>query len=235
MDVGGPIVDETAYYVHDMRIIREVLSGELGREIDDREIESVRDSALSAWAPSFTKAILWHYLQPDAERTQAAYKDVIYRIFSGCEDLILTPGAKEVIPALAKKYTLALAANQPVSMKARLERTGLMKYFESTLLSDDIGLHKPDARFFMAVCERIGIPPVECCMVGDRLGYDIYPPNVLGMRTVWLRVGPHAIQCPRVPEDVPDAIITHLTDLPAVLEKWEQDMGNKQIGKDQIQ
>jgi HAD superfamily hydrolase (TIGR01549 family) len=225
MDVGGPIVDETAYYVRDMRAIREVLAEELGKEVSEQEIQRIRDAAIAAWAPSFTKAILWLYLQPDIDRTQAAYREVVRRIFGGDDDLVLTEGVKDIIPKLAKKYTLALAANQPVSMKERLERTGLMKYFESTLLSDDLGLHKPDTRFFTTICDHIGIPPENCCMVGDRLGYDIYPANVLGMATIWLRVGPHAVQKPRVPEDVPDAIVSSILELPQVLKQWEKKTG----------
>jgi HAD superfamily hydrolase (TIGR01509 family) len=225
MDVGGPIVDETAYYVRDMTTVRDVLASELGIEVGEREVADVRDMAIRQWAPSFTKAIIWHFLEPDKERTQAVYRAVINRIFAGCEDLILMPGVDKVIPGLAKKYTLALAANQPSSMRERLERTGLMKYFKSTLLSDDLGLHKPDVRFFLTICERIGFDPEECCMVGDRLGSDIYPANLLGIRTVWMRVGPHAMQHPRVPEDVPDAIISEMTELPPILEKWEKDAG----------
>jgi FMN phosphatase YigB (HAD superfamily) len=58
-------------------------------------------------------------------------------------------------------------------------------------------------------------------MIGDRLDHDIYPANVLRMRTIWLRMGPHAVQVPRVPEDVPDAVITSIIQAPDVLEEWE--------------
>ena len=138
-------------------------------------------------------------------------------------ELSLTEGIQEVIPKLASKYVLALAGNQPSVIAERLERTGLLEFFHSRLVSEDLGLYKPDSRFFLAICDRIGVPPEECCMIGDRLDNDIYPANVLRMRTIWLQMGPHAVQVPRMPEDVPDAVITSIIQAPDVLEEWGSD------------
>ena len=90
------------------------------------------------------------------------------------------------------------------------------------VLSSEVHLHKPDSRFFLAVCERISVSPENCCMVGDRLDNDIYPANVLGMRTIWVRTGPHAVQRPRVPEDVPDAVVESMREVLEVIEGWER-------------
>jgi FMN phosphatase YigB (HAD superfamily) len=90
-------------------------------------------------------------------------------------------------------------------------------------------------RFFNAICDRIGIAPEHCCMVGDRLGYDIYPANLLRMRTIWMKVGPHAIQQPRVPEDVPDASISELAELPPMLDKWRKGSGSNSFRMDHKQ
>jgi HAD superfamily hydrolase (TIGR01549 family) len=222
LDVGGPMVDEREDNVHTVRVVCGILTEHLGREVREDEIEKARDAAIASWAPSFTKAVLWEFLKPDRERTLAAYDEALSRIFSYREELRLMDGVAELVPKLATRYTLALAANQPAVVKEKLERTGLMTYFKSSALSDDLGLSKPDTRFFLAICDRIGVPPEECCMIGDRLDNDIYPANILGMRTIWVRIGPHAVQRPRIPEDVPDAEVEHMSEVLAVLDRWEK-------------
>jgi HAD superfamily hydrolase (TIGR01549 family) len=222
IDIGMPIIDERDSYVLFESVVREVLSRELNRVVTDAEVGKARDEAIRSWAPSFTKAVLWHFLQPDAHRMQEIYMDVVERSYGGLGELSLTEGIAEVIPKLASKYVLALAGNQPSMIAERLERTGLLEFFHSRLVSEDIGFYKPDSRFFLAICDRIEVPPVECCMIGDRLDNDIYPANVLGMRTIWLRMGPHAVQSPRMPEDVPDAVIESIGQAPDVLDEWER-------------
>jgi len=59
-------------------------------------------------------------------------------------------------------------------------------------------------------------------MVGDRMDCDMVPARTLGMKTVRYRVGRHINQEPRMPVEVPDAEITSMTELPAVLAGWEQ-------------
>ena len=222
IDVGGPLVDESADFDHTIRMLRRILSDQLGRKVTESEIIRARDQAILAWAPSFTKAVLWKFLQPDKALTNDAYMKAVKEIYKYKEDLILMPGVTEILPILAEKYVLAIAGNQLSEIKGKLEKSGILKYFTSKLVSCDIGFHKPDSRFFTAVCDRIGIPPAECCMIGDRLDNDIYPANVMGMRTIWIRVGPHAVQKPRIPEDVPDAVISGMSEIPSILDSWEE-------------
>jgi putative hydrolase of the HAD superfamily len=221
IDVGGPLIDESVDYDHTLQLIRRALASELGRDVGESEIESARDEAIHAWAPSFTKAVLWHFLQPNKELTQAIYLQAVDQICRYPEEIVLTDGVTEVLPLLAGKYVLALAGNQPSEVKERLQKAGVLKYFTSKLVSWDIGFHKPYTRFFIAVCERIDVPPESCCMIGDRLDNDIYPANVMGMRTIWIQAGPHAIQHPRIPEDVPDATVASISEIPGVLDEWD--------------
>jgi len=220
-DVGGPIIDERPDYLHSSEVVRDLLETELGRSIPESEIEEARKSAVASWSPSFTKAIIWHFMQPDTLRTLELYHEGIERIFTHRETISLMDGITGLIPRLASKYKLALAGNQPEVTRSRLESTGLLKHFDSTALSFDMGLHKPDSRFFLEICRCIDTDPVNCCMIGDRLDNDIYPANILGMRTIWVRIGPHAVQHTRVPEDVPDATVEHMADVGKIIDEWE--------------
>jgi GrpB-like predicted nucleotidyltransferase (UPF0157 family) len=55
------------------------------------------------------------------------------------------------------------------------------------VMSDEIGVAKPDARFFAAVLDRLGRRPDEVLYVGDRLDNDILPARHIGMFTVFIR------------------------------------------------
>ncbi len=220
-DVGGPIVDERADYDRIVDVTAELLTRELGTKVTSEDVLRERDKAIRAWTSSGNRAAIWHYLQPDKERYMRVYREVLQRVFGEIEDLTLMPGVEELIPRLAKKYVLAIAANQPSVVREKLEEAGLLRHFKSTLVSEDLKLEKPDTRFFLAVCDRIDIAPESCCMIGDRLDNDIYPANILGMRTIQIKMGPHAEQEPRIPEDVPDAVIEHMSEVEGVLESWE--------------
>ena len=58
--------------------------------------------------------------------------------------------------------------------------------------------------------------PASCVFVGDRPFDDIYGAARLGMRTVLI---PHS-NLPPHDGAVPDAVITRLADLPALLDQW---------------
>lgn len=221
-DVGGPIVMEIPEYIQMMETTRELLSGELGREISRKEFNEAHEQAIQSWAPSMIRSILWQFLKPDSGLVNELHKELV-DIYARRESIILMEDVDEVIRVLSDEYILALAANQPPDIRGKLEQTGLMDFFESTVVSGNLGLSKPDSRFFLEICSRIDVSPEECVMIGDRLDNDIYPANVLGMHTIWLRFGPHALQEPRTPEDVPDATVEKMIDVLDVINRWKKE------------
>lgn len=221
IDVGGPLVDESVDYDRMLEIITEILTRIHGRAVSKEDVNSEIGRAIDAWTPSATRSVLWQQVQQDNDRFNAAYAELVRRFFDENYRVTLMPGVEELLPKLADKYTLAIAGNQRSLVRTKLEEAGILKYFKSKEVSEDLKLAKPDSRFFLAICDRIGVPPENCCMIGDRLDNDIYPANVLGMRTIQIRGGPHAVQVPRIPEDVPDAVIERMSEVEAVLERWE--------------
>ncbi len=221
IDVGGPLVDETANYDRGLGIMAEVLTEFLGREISKQDVIDEMGRAIDAWTPTATRSVLWKYVGADIESFRTVYARLVKRYFDDSYEITLMPGVEELLPKLAEKYTLAIAGNQRSLVRIKLEEAGILKYFISKEVSEDLKLAKPDSRFFLAICDRIGVPPENCCMIGDRLDNDIYPANVLGMRTIQIRGGPHAVQVPRIPEDVPDAVIGHMSEVVQVIQTWE--------------
>ena len=127
-----------------------------------------------------------------------------YSRFLGEGDDIL-PGADVALESLSKKYRLFAATNSSVAVQVgRLAKTGLGKYFEQVFISEEIGVNKPDANFFLTAFARIpGFDKEKAVMIGDSLSSDIQGGKNAGITTVWInhrkadgsRVGPdHEIE-----------------------------------------
>ena len=122
------------------------------------------------------------------------------------------PAAKETLEALHRKgYRLFAASNSFGHLqRSRLNHAGLLRYFEDTYISMDIGYDKPDVRFYEEALRRSGLLPDEVLMVGDSMTTDIIGAQKAGIAAVYLN---------RRGEDNPEGVtvITSLTELLDIL------------------
>ena len=95
----------------------------------------------------------------------------------------LVPGAKEMLENLqAKGYRLFAASNSFGNLqRSRLEKAGILKYFEDTYISMDIGYDKPDIRFYQEALRRCGLQAKEVLMIGDSMTTDVIGTQKAGM------------------------------------------------------
>ena len=95
----------------------------------------------------------------------------------------LVPGAKEMLENLqAKGYRLFAASNSFGHLqRSRLEKAGILKYFEDTYISMDIGYDKPDIRFYQEALRRCGLQAKEVLMIGDSMTTDVIGARKAGM------------------------------------------------------
>ena len=128
----------------------------------------------------------------------------------------------EVLAALDElrraRYRMGLVSNislRPDLMRADLERMGLAKYLDAMVFSSEVGLRKPDPRIFQEALDRLGIEPQETVFVGDRLYDDVSGAQAVGMRAVLTR----QFRQEDDPDYAPDAVISHLSELPEVLDR----------------
>lgn len=118
-------------------------------------------------------------------------------------------------------YRMGLVSNislRPDLMRADLERMGLGQYLDATVFSSEVGVRKPDPRIFQEALERLGTDPAETAFVGDRLYDDVSGARAAGMRTVLTR----QFRKEDDPENSPDAVISHLSELPVTLQRLAQ-------------
>jgi FMN phosphatase YigB (HAD superfamily) len=99
------------------------------------------------------------------------------------------PGARELLTALAPRYTLCIATNASVSrradIEAALERGGLRSFFTHVFCFTEIGARKDSPRFWEAVARTLACTPAEIAMLGDSLEQDVLGPAALGVQAVW--------------------------------------------------
>jgi len=99
----------------------------------------------------------------------------------------LLPGAIALLEALLGKVGLALITNGIASVqRSRLARSGLKRYFDAVIISEEVGAAKPDPEIFDAAFVAMGHPSKPTVlMVGDSLTSDIAGGVAYGLDTCW--------------------------------------------------
>ena len=96
----------------------------------------------------------------------------------------------DVVPCLeglSESCRLGAMSNGDVHQQTqKLERTGLLRYFENVTAAGEFARPKPDPEVFLSACARSGVDLTEFCYVGDNLKTDIYPCLALSMPCVFL-------------------------------------------------
>ncbi|MGB2080015.1 MAG: pyrimidine 5'-nucleotidase [Vibrio sp.] len=126
-----------------------------------------------------------------------------------CEPL---DGALNLMEALHGKVKLGIITNGFTALQdIRLERTGFKHFFDLLVISEQVGVAKPDVAIFEYALERMPTRPQasRVLMVGDNPHSDILGGQNAGMKTCWLNE--HGKE---IPEGVmPSMIVPNLDQL----------------------
>ena len=99
------------------------------------------------------------------------------------------PGADELITYLHNNnIKMGIITNGFAQLQQiRLERTGFHSYFSPVVISELVGVAKPNPLIFQHAYEQMGAPDkAQVLMVGDTLESDILGGNNFGFDTCWL-------------------------------------------------
>ena len=85
------------------------------------------------------------------------------------KSILLDPSALDVLGALRSRKTLGLISNfeHPPHIYLLLSHLGLARYFDTVVVSGDVGVEKPDPRIFDVALRQVGLEPREAVYVGD--------------------------------------------------------------------
>ncbi len=90
-----------------------------------------------------------------------------------CRSSALNPGAHAVLRRLSEKYRLGMITNgYSDSQRGRLAAAGLLDFFNPLLISQEVGVAKPDIRIFELALTNLGLPPEAVLYVGDSISHD---------------------------------------------------------------
>jgi putative hydrolase of the HAD superfamily len=86
----------------------------------------------------------------------------------------LFEGVFELLDYLTSKYTLHIITNGFEEVQnLKLEKSGIIKYFDKIITSESVGVKKPNPRVFMYALDKVGATAENSIMVGDNLEADI--------------------------------------------------------------
>jgi len=101
----------------------------------------------------------------------------------------LVDGASELLARLKDKgYRIGLISNTGrtpgATVKLVLGGYGLLKYFDWTTFSNEVGYIKPNRRIFERALDGLGASPAGTVHVGDSMLLDVYGARAAGMRSI---------------------------------------------------
>jgi putative hydrolase of the HAD superfamily len=124
----------------------------------------------------------------------------------------LFPGAHETLEYLSEKYPLYLISNGfKESQDTKMKTTDISKYFRGIVISELVGVNKPDKAIFQHALDLAGATKENSLMIGDSLEADVMGALNFGMDAIYFN--PIGLE---KPADVP-VQITELKELTLLL------------------
>jgi putative hydrolase of the HAD superfamily len=156
----------------------------------------------------FKKTFLDLGMHPDL--IPAGFEDHYVRLCPTKTNLF--PHAHETLGYLQSKYTLHLISNGfSESQDIKISRSKIGRYFQHVIISELVGVNKPDKAIFEYALRLAGTTKDESLMIGDSLEADVRGALDFGMDAIYFN--PAGLE---KPDDVPVQIL-HLKELMLML------------------
>ena len=123
-------------------------------------------------------------------------------------------GAADLLDAVRRHARVGIVTNNLFDeQRDKLAYCGLAGFVDALVVSDAVGVSKPDPRIFTMALDRLGAAAQDAVMVGDSWENDIIGASAAGIRAVWFNPAGRAM--PEHPPDVSE--IRALTPVDEVL------------------
>jgi putative hydrolase of the HAD superfamily len=173
-----------------------VLRGEIS--VDEARLARFRAIAADCGAPSL-----------DVEQLAVTYRAAYRR------ERRAVPGALELLAAVRTRAKVAVVTNNVVAEQIeKLAHLGMTPLVDALVISEEVGVRKPDAAIFRIALARAAASADEAVMLGDSWGSDVLGARAAGIRAVWLnRAGlpcPGPAQCAEIRSLLPTESVLEL-------------------------
>ena len=166
-------------------------------------------------------AAVWRARSPDFPYTRKAWAELVSAVFDGLDPIgrspeffdrlyahfataipwRIFPEVRAVLAALRERgLRLAVVSNWDERLPGLLRSLGLAGAFDVTVVSGELGCHKPAPAIFAEAASRLDVPPIRLLHVGDDPVADVQGARQAGLRAVWLRRG----KTPAAPDEIAD-------------------------------
>jgi HAD superfamily hydrolase (TIGR01549 family) len=125
--------------------------------------------------------------------------------------LALYEDAVRTLQTLRPLFKLGLVTNGPSrTQRSKIEQFQLADYLDLLIVSEEVGVAKPDPAIFQIALDQLGMQPHEALFVGDSPEFDLRGAAAAGMPVIWMNPRGESLP-PDVPP--PTASIERLTEL----------------------
>lgn len=98
----------------------------------------------------------------------------------------LAPGALKVLAwHKERNIPLGIVSNNHTGIREVLKEQGILEYFQTVIISEEVGVYKPDPEILRLACAQAGAAPENCLYVGDH-PFDILCAHDAHMPVAWL-------------------------------------------------
>jgi HAD superfamily hydrolase (TIGR01458 family) len=199
-----------------------------GIEVEDEEVQTTADSAVSALRGRRVLALVMHALVGDLDGIELVGEGADAVLIGGADE---TPETNLVFSYMnlarafaelelgAKLYCLHKNRWWQTARGPLLDAGAFVAGLEYAADVEAIVIGKPSPSYFTAALEALDTDPDRAWMVGDDLESDIAGARAVGMNTVLVRTGkfrPDAVEASRVR---PDGIVSSIGQLPDWIEE----------------
>ena len=147
-------------------------------DLYSRGLVTTRELKVERWRRTLATR-QFEVLTAVCEELERNYLDIL------AEEREMIPGVTGMLQQLTKKCLIGVLSNGfSTTQYKKLNNSGLWRYVTRTIVSEEIGINKPDRRIFeYAIAETGAIMP--CLMVGDHAETDVLGALKAGWKAIW--------------------------------------------------
>ncbi len=95
-------------------------------------------------------------------------------------------GSAALLAAVRERARVGIVSNNLLGeQQEKLSACGLQPFVDALVVSEEVGVSKPDPEIFNVALERLECTPAEAVMVGDSWSADVAGARAAGIRAVW--------------------------------------------------
>lgn len=141
------------------------------------------------WSDDFVRVAFRRLVAEQGDARDAAATALADRYIAGSNrHMQLFPEVDAALGWLSGRVPLGLISNGlGRDQRAKIAQTRIGERFRAIVISEEVGLLKPDPAIFRYALERLGAAPQRALYVGDHPEQDVAGARGAGLLTVWMR------------------------------------------------